>query len=98
MGCVNTSPISACLKLVFQLKSIDSFEEMSSKSREKWTANTKAKGTQIGRPHTTKDDIPALFLKHYPAYKNGQLNVSELARVCNLSRTTTYKYIGLLEH
>ena len=60
-------------------------------------ANAKAKGVQIGRPHTTKDDIPALFLKHYPAYKNGQLNVSELARVCDLSRTTTYKYLGLLE-
>ena len=60
-------------------------------------ANAKAKGAQIGRPHTTKDDIPALFLKHYPAYKSGQLNVSELARVCDLSRTTTYKYLGLLE-
>ena len=60
-------------------------------------SNAKAKGAQIGRPHTTKDDIPALFLKHYPSYKNGQLNVSELARVCDLSRTTTYKYIGLLE-
>ena len=60
-------------------------------------ANAKAKGAQIGRPHTTKDDIPALFLKHYPSYKSGMLNVSELARVCDLSRTTTYKYIGLLE-
>ena len=60
-------------------------------------ANAKAKGVQIGRPHTTKDDIPALFLKHYPSYKNGMLNVSELARVCGLSRTTTYKYLGLLE-
>ena len=60
-------------------------------------ANAKAKGAQIGRPQTTKDDIPVLFLKHYPAFKNGQLNVSELARVCDLSRTTTYKYLGLLE-
>ena len=60
-------------------------------------ANAKAKGAQIGRPHTTKDDIPALFLKHYPSYKSGMLNVSELARVCDLSRTTAYKYLGLLE-
>lgn len=60
-------------------------------------ANAKAKGKQIGRPQTTKDSIPAIFLRHYPAYKNGQLNVSELARVCDLSRTTVYKYIGLLE-
>ena len=60
-------------------------------------ANARAKGRQIGRRHTTKEDVPALFLRHYPAYKTGQLNVSELARVCGLSRTTAYKYIGLLE-
>ena len=45
----------------------------------------------------TAEDIPAVFYRHYPAYKNKQLNVSELARVCDLSRTTVYKYIGLLE-
>ncbi|MGN1157004.1 MAG: winged helix-turn-helix transcriptional regulator, partial [Agathobacter sp.] len=31
------------------------------------------------------------------AYKNGQLNITELSRVCDLSRTTIYKYISLLE-
>ena len=60
-------------------------------------ANAKAKGRRIGRPQVTADSIPAIFLRHYPAYKNGQLNVSELARVCDISRTTTYKYIGLWE-
>ena len=60
------------------------------------TANAKAKGKQIGRPQTTKDSIPAIFLRHYPAYKNGQLNITELSRVCDLSRTTIYKYISLL--
>ena len=59
-------------------------------------ANAKAKGKQIGRPQITADSIPAIFLRHYPAYKNGKLNVSELARVCDISRTTAYKYIGLL--
>lgn len=59
-------------------------------------ANAKAKGVRIGRPPLTKDDIPQSFYRHYPAYKNGQLNVSELARVCNMSRTTVYKYIELL--
>lgn len=61
-------------------------------------ANAKAKGAKIGRPQATVDDIPAVFYRHYPAFKNKQLNVSELARVCDLSRTTVYKYIGLLEH
>ena len=59
--------------------------------------NAKAKGKQIGRPKVTADDVPSGFLRHYPAYKRGQLNVSELARVCNISRTTAYKYINLLE-
>ena len=59
--------------------------------------NARAKGRQIGRPQVSKEDIPASFLRHYPAYKNKQLNISELARVCDISRTTVYKYIGLLE-
>ena len=60
-------------------------------------ANARAKGRQIGRPQVSKEDIPSTFLRHYPAYKSKQLNVSELARVCDISRTTAYKYIGLLE-
>lgn len=60
-------------------------------------ANAKAKGAKIGRPRVTLDEVPPLFLRHYPAYKNGNLNVSELARVCELSRTTVYKYLQMLE-
>ena len=60
-------------------------------------ANAKAKGKQIGRPQVTKDDVPAIFLRHDPSYKTGHLNISELSRVCDLSRTTIYKYISLLE-
>lgn len=59
--------------------------------------NARAKGRAIGRPQTTKDNIPAIFLRHYPSYKSGHLNISELSRVCDLSRTTIYKYISLLE-
>lgn len=60
-------------------------------------ANAKAKGRRIGRPHATADDIPSSFLRHYPSYKAGKMNLSELARICDLSRTTVYKYIALLE-
>ena len=60
-------------------------------------ANAKAKGRRIGRPHITADGIPAAFLRHYPAYKAGKLNLSELSRICDLSRTTAYKYISILE-
>ena len=60
-------------------------------------ANAKAKGKKVGRPHTTKDDIPAVFYKHYPAFASGNMNVSELARICDLSRPTVYKYLKLIE-
>lgn len=60
-------------------------------------ANARAKGKRIGRPQVTVEDLPGAFLRHYPAYRKGVLNVSELARVCGVSRTTVYKYIGLLD-
>lgn len=60
-------------------------------------ANARAKGKRIGRPQVTVEDLPGVFLRHYPAYQKGALNVSELARVCGVSRTTVYKYIGLLK-
>ena len=60
-------------------------------------ANARAKGKRIGRPQVTVEDLPSAFLRHYPAYQKGALNVSELARVCGVSRTTVYKYIELLD-
>ena len=60
-------------------------------------ANAKEKGRHIGRPQTTKDDIPAIFYKHYPSFVSGQMNVSEFARICRLSRPTIYKYLSLLQ-
>ena len=58
--------------------------------------NARDKGRKIGRPQTTKDDIPAIFYKHYPALIAGTMNVSELARVCGLSRPSVYKYVKLV--
>ena len=58
--------------------------------------NARDKGRKIGRPQTTKDDIPANFYKHYPSYAAGNMNVSELARICGLSRPTVYKYLRLI--
>ena len=59
-------------------------------------ANAKAKGKRVGRKPTTKEDIPPLFYKHYPAYIARQINVSEFARLCGLSRPTVYKYLRLI--
>lgn len=59
-------------------------------------ANARSKGKHIGRRPTSKDDIPPIFYKHYPAFVSGQMNVSEFARICGLSRPTVYKYLNLL--
>ena len=59
--------------------------------------NARDKGKRLGRRPTTKDDIPSVFYKHYPSFLSGTLNVSELARICGLSRPTVYKYKRLLE-
>ena len=60
-------------------------------------ANAKAKGVRIGRPQITKENIPPIFYRHFPAYVKGELNITELARVCDMSRTTVYKYIRVLK-
>ena len=59
-------------------------------------ANAKAKGKKVGRPKLTKEDIPQAFYRHYPAYAAGKMNITELARVCDLSRPTVYKYIKMV--
>ena len=84
------------------LKMMGVFSEMErnmiSQRVKSGMANAKAKGKQIGRPTTTTDDIPNVFLKHYPKYKSKQINVTEFSRLCDMSRTTIYKYIKLVEN
>ena len=59
--------------------------------------NAKAKGKTIGRPPVTVDDIPAIFYKHYPKYKKGELSKKDLSRLCSLSYPTIYKYLHIVE-
>lgn len=59
--------------------------------------NAKAKGKVLGRPQTTADDIPSVFMKHYPKYEAEEINVTEFARLCSMSRTTIYKYLKLIQ-
>ena len=59
--------------------------------------NAKAKGSKIGRPTTTADDIPNVFYKHYPKYKNGEINKVEFAKICSLSYPTIFKYLRIVE-
>lgn len=58
--------------------------------------NARLKGKKIGRPKVDASNLPEKFLKHYPMYKNGTINVTDLANILKCSRTTIYKYINLM--
>ena len=90
-----TDPMSAAF---LQMASIFSeLEKNILRSRVRsGIANARAKGKQIGRKPVTRADLPAVFVKYYPAYANGTMTVTELARVCGLSRPTAYKYIKMM--
>ena len=57
--------------------------------------NARAKGKQLGRPKTTRDDIPDIFYRYYPMYASNQINITEFAKLCQVSRTTIYKYLNI---
>lgn len=59
--------------------------------------NAKAKGVTLGRPKTTVDNIPEMFYRYYPKFKNGEINKSEFARLTNLSYPSIYKYLSVVE-
>lgn len=59
--------------------------------------NAIEKGKKVGRPVTTKENLPDIFWKYYQKYKKKEINISELARLMECSRTTIYKYISLIE-
>ena len=59
--------------------------------------NAKAKGKVLGRPQLTADNLPAAFYKHYPKYKNGEINKKEFSRLCGVSYPTIYKYLDTVE-
>ena len=60
-------------------------------------ANAVKNGKKLGRPTTSYDDIPKIFMQYYPKYKNGSLNKMAFARVTKLSYPTIYKYLSIVE-
>jgi len=61
-------------------------------------ANAKAKGKEIGRPKTTKENLPISFLKYYPMYNTKEINITEFSKLSGCSRKTIYKYIAIAEN
>ncbi len=42
-------------------------------------------------------NLPEKFLKYYPMFKAGSINVTDFANLLSCSRVTIYKYIRLKE-
>lgn len=61
-------------------------------------ANAKERGAVIGRPSLTVETIPKNFMKNYVLYRKGAINKSQLAKICDMTRQSVYKYIKMLEN
>lgn len=59
--------------------------------------NARAKGSKIGRPAITKEDLPEKFYKYHAFYKDGKMTITDLAKVVGVSRATIYNYIAIME-
>ena len=60
-------------------------------------ANARAKGKQLGRPPITAERIPDSFYRYYTKYQFGEINVTELARLAQVSRPTVYRYLSAIQ-
>lgn len=52
-------------------------------------ASAKAKGTKFGRPTS---EIPKDFIRAYDLYKQGLIKVKDVMSMCNIKRSTFFKY------
>lgn len=59
--------------------------------------NARTKGKRLGRPELTEESIPDEFMRYYVRYINGQLNITEIAKIMGISRATIYRYIKVIE-
>ena len=59
-------------------------------------ANARAKGKHIGRPPVTAEGIPDSFFRYFSKYQAGEINMSELARLAQISRPTAYRYVAAI--
>ena len=48
----------------------------------------------LGRPPITAERIPDSFFRYLAKYQIGEINVSELARLAQISRPTAYRYLS----
>lgn len=52
-------------------------------------ASAKSRGVKFGRPNA---EIPKDFIRAYELYKNGLIKVKDVMSMCNIAKSTFYKY------
>lgn len=52
-------------------------------------ASAKTRGVKFGRPKT---ELPKDFLRAYELYQNGLIKVKDVMSMCNIAKSTFYKY------
>ncbi len=55
--------------------------------------NARDKGKKIGRPRSSPENLPSSFIRHYPKYRDRQINLTELSKLCGVTRQTVYNYL-----
>lgn len=59
-------------------------------------ANARSKGKRVGRPALQSNDIPTKVIKTFELYQNGSISKVDYARMCEISRPTLDKYLGIM--
>lgn len=59
--------------------------------------NAVAKGVKLGRPRLTEDRLPKKFFANYPKWKRGEINKTDFAKICDVTRVTLDRYIKIVE-
>lgn len=99
IDCRNGSKMDIMTETTLKIMSVFSELERNiiSERVKSGMANAKSKGKKIGRPEMTVKEIPGKFMDTYDLYNAGKLNITDLAKLNRMSRTTVYKYIALIE-
>lgn len=50
-----------------------------------------------GRPRTKLETIPETFFRYFPLYSNHQINKVEFSKLTQLSRSSIYKYLNIIQ-
>lgn len=84
-------------KMIEDLRSIYEFKCRSLKIKKAQENVYKRGDKQIGRPKLELYDLPEYVFDNYKLLVNGEINMSQFADMCGVSRPTAYKYRTMIK-